>query len=267
MTRETVSMSPHPFAGKVALITGAAGGIGGASALALARGGADVALNDIRPPSSVATEVGSLGQRALSLPADVSDQSAVENLVRRTVAELGRLDLLVIAHIFSERQPFTTADMAGFRRTVDVSLWGFFYVLRAAANAMIAQGRGGAIVAVGSLHAKIPFPNCMDYNLVKSAQDSMAMTAALELVPHRIRVNIVYPGWVDTPGERKYFSEDDLAAGGRSLPAGRLARPEEVARGVAFLLDPASEYINGTSLAVDGGVSLPYWSRRGTGKL
>ncbi len=260
-------MSPQPFAGKVALVTGAAGGIGRASAIALAQGGADVALNDIRPPDDAAAEIEALGHRALRLPADVSDQEVVEGLVSRTVSELGRLDFLVTSHVFSERQPFTTADVAGFRRTVDVCLWGCYFVLRAAANAMIAQGQGGAIVVVGSLHAKIPFPNCMDYNVVKSAQDAMAMTAALELVPHRIRVNVVYPGWTDTPGERKFFSEGDLAIGGQSLPAGRLARSDEIARGVAFLLDPASEYITGTSLAIDGGVSLPYWSKRGTGKL
>jgi glucose 1-dehydrogenase len=107
----------------------------------------------------------------------------------------------------------------------------------------------------------------MAYNMAKAAEDQMARTAALELVRHRIRVNIVYPGWTDTPGERKFFTEEVLKAAAAALPPGRLARPEEIARGILFLLDPASEYINGTTLVIDGGASLPWWSKRGTGEF
>ena len=95
----------------------------------------------------------------------------------------------------------------------------------------------------------------------------MARTAALELAPHRIRVNIVYPGWTDTPGERKYFTEDVLQRAGTLLPWGRLAEPEEVARGIVFLLEPASDYITGATLSIDGGAHLPWWSKRGTGEF
>jgi glucose 1-dehydrogenase len=258
-----------PFAGRVALVTGAAGGIGRATAVALARAGADVAVNDLRLPSEggVVGEIASTGRRGLPLPVDVSDQSAVDAMVARTVAELGRLDLFVSSAVYSDREPFTTADMAGFRRTIDVSMWGSFFALRAAANQMIGQGQGGAIVIVSSPHAEIAFPNCMAYNMAKAAQDQMARTAAMELLPHKIRVNIVHPGWTDTPGERKHFSEDDLRKAGPTLPVGRLARPEEIARGVLFLLDPAAEYLNGTTLKVDGGLGLPWWSKRGTGTL
>ena len=107
----------------------------------------------------------------------------------------------------------------------------------------------------------------MAYNMAKAALDQMARTAAVELFKHRIRVNIVYPGWTDTPGERKYFSEEVLARAAATLPAGRLAQPEEVARGVRFLVDPDSEYVNGTTLTIDGGASLPWWSKRGTGEF
>ncbi len=258
-----------PFAGKVALVTGAGRGIGRACAVALARAGADVAVNDLRFPEAggTDTEVTALGRRALRLPADVSDQAAVEALVARTAAELGRLDVLVTCAVYSEREPFTTADMASFRKTVEVSLWGSFYALRAAANQMIRQGQGGSAVIVSSPHAVIAFPNCMAYNMAKAAQDQMARTAAMELLPHRIRVNVVHPGWTDTPGERKFFSEDDLKRAGPTLPAGRLASPEEIARGVVFLADPAADYINGIVLSIDGGLSLPWWSKRGSGTL
>src|SRR5436305_1808126 len=190
-----------PLAGKVALVTGAAGGIGRATAVALARAGADVAVNDLRFPADGGTpaDVAATGRRALALPADVSDQSAVEAMVARTVAELGRLDLFVSSAVYSDREPFTTADMAGFRRTIDVSMWGSFYVLRAAAYQMIRQGQGGAVVVVSSPHAVIPFPNCMAYNMAKAAQDNMARTAAIELLPHKIRVNVLHPGWTNTP--------------------------------------------------------------------
>jgi glucose 1-dehydrogenase len=258
------------FAGKAALVTGASSGIGRATALALAQNGADVAINYLTLPESaeaLAGEVRSLGRKALLCRTDVSDQAAVEAMLDRAVAELGRLDLLVIAAVFSERELFYKADMAGFRKTIDVSMWGAFHVLRAAANRMIAQGRGGSVVVVSSAHAHVALPSCMAYNMAKAAEDQMARTAALELVPHRIRVNIVYPGWTDTAGERKFFTEEVLRHAAAALPIGRLARPEEIARGVLFLLDPASEYINGTTLVIDGGTSLPWWSKRGTGEF
>lgn len=261
--------APQPLRGKVALVTGAAGGIGRATAVALANAGADVAVNDLSFPSEggVVGELEATGRRLLAVAADVADQPAVEAMVARVTDTLGRLDIFVSSAVYSDREPFTTADMAGFRKTIDVSMWGSFYVLRAVANQMIRQGDGGAMVIVSSPHAEIPYPHCMAYNMAKAAQDQMARTAAMELLPHRVRVNILHPGWTDTPGERKYFSDDDLVRLGPTLPAGRLARPEEMARAVMFLVDPASAYVNGVTMRVDGGLSLPWWSKRGSGSL
>lgn len=257
----------NSFAGKVALVTGAAGGIGRATALALAEVGVNVALNDIADTKPVAEQIRKLGRQALSLPVDVSNQAAIESMVSDVVDQLGRVDLFVSSHVYSDREPFNTANMEGFRKTMDVSLWGSYYALRAVTNHMIRQGQGGAAVIVSSPHAVCPFPNCMAYNMAKSAQDAMARTAAIELLSHKIRVNLIHPGWTDTPGERKFFSETNLAMAGPTLPAGRLARADEVARAILFLLDPASEYLNGTTLTVDGGLSLPWWSKRGSGTL
>jgi glucose 1-dehydrogenase len=259
-----------PLAGKVALVTGAGGGIGYASAFALAHAGADVALNDLQVTprlEELIKCINAQGRRALPLPVDIADQSRVEAMVAETSQELGRLDFLISTAVYSDREPFTTANMAGFRKTIDVSMWGSFFALRAAANQMIRQGQGGAIVIVSSPHAHVAFPSCMAYNMAKAAQDQMARTAGIELFPHKIRVNILHPGWTDTPGERKYFSEDDLRRAANTLPAGRLARPDEIARAVLFLVDPASEYVNGVTLTVDGGLSLPWWSKRGSGTL
>jgi glucose 1-dehydrogenase len=258
------------LAGQSALVTGASAGIGRAVALALAQQGADVAINYLTyadAAEELAEQVRGLGRKPLLLPADVSDQGAVEKMVARTEAELGRLDILVTCAAYSDREFFYSADLAGFRRTIDVTMWGAFFALRAAANAMIRAGRGGNVVVIGSPHAHVALPSCMAYNMAKAALDQMARTAALELVPHRIRVNIVHPGWTDTPGERKFFSEEVLRRASADLPLGRLARPEEIARGVLFLVDPDSSYITGSTLSIDGGSQLPFWSKRGTGEF
>ncbi len=256
--------------GKVALVTGASAGIGRAAALALAQEGAEVAINYLTFPESaerLAAEIQALGQRALLFPVDVSNQQAVEAMVARTASELGRLDIFVSSAVYSDRELFTTADMQGFRRTIDVSMWGAFYGLRASVNQMIRQGHGGNAVIVSSPQARVAIPGSMAYNMAKAATDQMARTAAVELLSHRIRVNIVYPGWTDTPGERKFFSEEVLQRSAPNLPWGRMARPEEIARGIVFLVDPESDYITGTTLSIDGGSQLPWWSKRGTGEF
>lgn len=256
------------LAGKVALVTGASGGIGRASALALAQAGADVALNYLtlhESAEALAAEVRALGRRTLLCRVDISEQPAVEAMVTEAVAELGRLDIYVSSAVYSDREYFHIADMAGFRRTIDVSMWGSFYVLRASVNQMIRQGQGGNVVVVSSPHAHLPLPSSMAYNMAKAAQDQMAKTAAIELIGQRIRVNLLHPGWTDTPGERKFFSEQVLRQAGANLPWGRMCRPEEIARGVLFLVDPDSDYITGSTLSIDGGSQLPWWSKRGTG--
>ena len=98
-----------------------------------------------------------------------------------------------------------------------------------------------------------------------SERQTMARTAAMELAEHRIRVNVVTPGWIDTPGERKFASDETIVRAGPKLPWGRLGTPAEVGRCVVLLCDPASEYITGSSLLVDGGITLPWWANRGSG--
>jgi glucose 1-dehydrogenase len=257
------------LSGKVALVTGASSGIGRASALALAQHGADVAINYLTLPESaeeLARQIRALGRMAILFPVDVSNQDAVETMVKKTADELGRLDIVVSSAVYSDREPFVTADMAGFRRTIDVSMWGPFYVLRAGVKQMIRQGQGGNAVIISSPQARVAIPGSMAYNMAKAATDQMARTAAVELLPHKIRVNVLYPGWTDTPGERKFFTEEVLERSKSRLPLGRMARPEEIARGVVFLVDPESDYITGTTLSIDGGSQLPWWSKRGSGE-
>ena len=259
-----------PLANKVALVTGASSGIGRATAVALAEAGADVALNYFSldaEAKATAAHIEKLGRKALLYPVDVSDEAAVEGMVADAVAKLGRLDVFVSSAVFSEREPFLTADMGAFKKTLDVSLLGAVYALRSCCRRMVAQGEGGSAVIVSSPHAKIAFPNCMAYNIAKAGLDMMMLTAATELLPHKVRVNCVYPGWTDTPGERKFLDDDGIKKAAAGLPLGRLATSEEIARAVLFLADPAAGYITGTVLHVDGGLFLPWWSKRGGGDL
>ena len=254
--------------GKVVLVTGASSGIGRATALRLAQAGMDVVLNywtmDAEAEQT-ATAIRQLGRRAMLQKVDVSDQDAVETMVHDAVAELGRIDSFVSCAVYSDRESFLTANMAGFRRTLDVSLMGAYYCLRACCNRMVQQGNGGSVVIVSSPHAKIAFPDAMAYNIAKAGLDQMARTAAMELLDHRIRVNVCYPGWTDTPGERKFFDDETIRKASAGLPMGRLATSEEIAEGILFLVDDRSSYMTGEILHLDGGIFLPWWSKRDDG--
>ncbi len=246
--------------GQVAVVTGAGRGIGRAIALAVARAGADVAVNDL-PESetlqSVVQECQALGVRSMAMPADLGDRQQVEDGINQVVEQFGGLDVAISNAAYSDRELFHEADLSGFERTIQVTMWGPFYLVRAASRHMIAQKRGGSIVIVSSTHATRPIPGAMAYNMSKAAVEQMAKTAATELTEHRIRVNALRPGWVDTPGERKFFTEENLENLGTGLPMGRLGKPEEIAHGAVFLCDPASESINGSVLTMDGGIQLP----------
>lgn len=258
--------SPQVLRDQIALVTGATSGIGRATALALAEAGAHVCLNHFDRPKEteqVAGEIRDVGREALVYHADVSDLSAVEAMVEAVVDKWGRLDAAVTSAYFSKREPLCEADMEGFRRTVDVTLFGAVHTFRAAGRQMIAQGDGGALVAIGSPHAWLPFAGAMAYNASKAALVQVVRTLATELAENRIRVNIVHPGWTDTEGERKFYTDEQIQAAGAKTPWGRMAAPAEIARGVVFMCDPASDYVTGSGLLIDGGLTLPFWAKGG----
>ena len=258
----------YSFKGKNALITGSSKGIGRAAAIALARGGANVAVNcssSKAQAEEVAEEIRKLGRKSLVVACDVSELKAVQDMVAQTVSTFGSLDLFVSNAVYSDRQLMVDADMDGFRRTIEVSMWGALHGVRSAAQQMLKQGKGGAITVVSSPHAIIPFPTAMAYNMAKAAIDHMARTAAIELVKSGIRVNVFHPGWIDTPGERKFFTEEQLNTGACGLPMGRMGTSEEMAHGICFTLSDEASYMTGTTLTMDGGVGLPWWSKRTEG--
>jgi glucose 1-dehydrogenase len=258
------------FEGKNAIVTGASRGIGRAVALALAREGANIAVNyysHTDEAEEVAKEIESFGRQAILVKGDVSEQPFVEDMVAQAAEAFGSVDAYVSNAAYSDRQKMIEADMAGFRRTVDVAMWGAFFGVRAAAQQMVKQGKGGAITVVSSPHAVLAIPTAMAYNMSKAAIDHMARTAAIELAEHRIRVNIVHPGWIDTPGERKFFSEEQIEQGAKKLPWGRMGNPDEIGKAVAYTLSSDADYMTGSTLTIDGGVSLPWWSNRDDGEM
>ena len=246
--------------GRVALITGANRGIGEGCALELARRGADIAVNyrsHGEEAEAVAEEIRRLGRRAIVLQGDVSDRQREEELVRATVSELGSLVILVANAAASVRKPFVDLTEEDLRFTIDVCLWGVIHCCQFAARQMVAQGRGGNIVVVSSVHAVLPIKNSLPYNTAKAGINHMARTMASELVGEGIRVNILEPGWIDTPGERTFSSEDEIKEAGQRLPMSRLGTIEEIGKGVAFLASDDASYVTGSTLRVDGGFVLP----------
>ncbi len=245
--------------GKVALVTGAARGIGRGVARCLAEEGADVLVNDVVPESEmkpVLDELNQLGRRALPWTADVSDRAEVEAMVAGVVKHFGRLDIAVANAAVSVRKPFTEFEWSEVSTVVATGQFGVFHTCQFAARQMIAQGKGGKIVLIGSLHAQFPFARSAPYNMVKAAITHLGLTMASELASYRINVNIIQPGWIDTPGERKYASEEEIQAGAKKIPWQRLGTPEDIGKAVVFLASDDADYITGASLRVDGGFAV-----------
>ena len=246
--------------GKVALITGSSRGIGRGCALEMARAGAAIAINYRTHPDEaeqVAEEIRGLGQPALVVEGDVTDRTAVDRMVAQIVEQLGRLDIAVCNAAASKPEPFLEMSIEGMQHTLDVTLWGVFHAAQAAARQMVEQGSGGSLLFISSVHAFIPVPHSLAYNTAKAGINHMAATIAAELATHRSRVNVIEPGWINTPGEREYFSEEHLQEEGVKLPWGRLGTIEDIGRAATFLCSGAADYITGAVLRVDGG----FWFR------
>ncbi|TWT76739.1 Glucose 1-dehydrogenase 2 [Planctomycetes bacterium CA13] len=247
--------------GKRAVVSGSSRGIGRGIAIELAKAGADVVINYRSSPNE-ADEVVQIcsdyGVQAYKVASDMGVQKEAEGLAEQAAELLGGLDIVVSNAAYSDRRLMLKQDLDEFRKTIDVTMYGAFYFLRRASQILVKANNGGNIVVIGSPMGHLGMPGAMPYNMAKAALNQMAMTMACELSEYRIRCNMVHPGWIDTPGERKFFSEETLQKKGRELPMGRLGRADEIGRGVVFLVDSASEYVTGSTLTIDGGIQMPY---------
>ncbi len=252
--------NPLDFTGKVALVTGAAAGMGLETARAFAEAGAAVVLADVRQ-DAVQAEAEALrkaGCKALAVVCDVSDDAQVEAMVARTVEAFGRLDAAFNnAGVMAKIAPTADSSREDWDRVIGINLRGVWSSMKYELRQMLKQG-SGAIVNNASVGALTGNPGIGSYIASKHGVVGLTRTAALEYVRHGIRVNAVNPGLIDTQiardvvggDEQKYLELE------KQVPIGRAGRPEEIAAAVLWLCSPAASYVVGHALTVDGGLTV-----------
>ena len=252
-------MNELRFDGQVAIVTGASGGMGRAVALAFAAAGASVVAADLTEDAGRETveQIGQAGGRAVFVPTDVSDAAAVEALVARATGDFGRLDCAVnAAAIEGERGPLHEVDDEVFDRIIAVNLRSIFLCMKHEILAMLAAGRGGAIVNIASTNSFRPQPHQSAYTASKHGVLGMTRNAAVDYGAEGIRINAICPGAIDTPMlraamERRGRQPEEVA--GRLSLLGRFGQPDEIAQACLWLCSDESSFTTGHALAVDGG--------------
>jgi glucose 1-dehydrogenase len=254
------------LAGKVAIVTGAAQGIGEACAVRLAREGAKVALCDVNAEAVQravqAIEAG--GATAIAVPGDVASPADVANAVAATLKAFGGIDVLVNNAGVVDDAPFLDLSTEEFDRVLGINLRGAFLMGQAVARQMVEQAKGkardkngaapGAIVNMSSINERFALPDHVAYSISKGGISQLTKAMAIALAPLGIRVNAVGPGTIDTPLLAGVIKDEGFRAKVLSrTPMGRFGRPEEIAAIVAWLASEEASYVTGTTLFADGG--------------
>jgi NAD(P)-dependent dehydrogenase (short-subunit alcohol dehydrogenase family) len=241
--------------GQIALVTGAARGIGHDCALALAHAGADVALGlrDVQTAGDLASEIEAMGRRALRLQMDVTHLDEIQRAVEATVSHFGRLDILVNNAGLGPSNLAENVREEDFDYTLDVNVKGTFFVSQAAGRVMIQQ-KYGRIINLSSQAGSVALPTESVYCMTKAAINHLTRCLAVEWGQYNITVNAVAPTFINTPGTAEAladetFREDVLSR----IALGRIGEPMEVASAVVFLASPAASLITGDTLLIDGG--------------
>lgn len=246
------------LSGRVALVTGAQEGIGKAIALAYGREGASVVINYLDNQAAAeetASQISALGQRAVTIAGDVAQAADIRRLVEAG-ERLGGIDILVNNAGIFPRVEFLDMTEAQWDEVLNVNLKGTFLCTQAVAQKMVQRGRGGSVINLASVAAFRGSPRGAHYVASKAGVVGVTRATALELAPHRVRVNAIAPGTIDTAQPRYGMSEEELQAVGRQVPLGRMGTPADVADLAAFLACEDSRHITGQTIHVNGGQYL-----------
>src|SRR6266581_5538447 len=259
--------SGQPLAGQKALVTGANSGIGRAVAIAMAEAGAAVAVNYVvgeDDAQAVADQIIRDGGRAIALRADVSNEAQVEAMFDAAIGAFGTLDIIVANAGLQRDAPFEEMTLAQWNTVIDVNLTGQFLCARAAVREFLRRGRRpevsralGKIICMSSVHEVIPWAGHANYAASKGGVMMLMKTIAQELAPRGIRVNGLAPGATRTPINTTAWSTPEAyEALMRLVPYKRIGEPDDIARAAVWLASDDSDYVNGVTLFVDGGMTL-----------
>jgi len=257
----------RPLQGQKALVTGANSGIGSAVALALGAAGADVGVNYVSRPEAadaVVEQIRKAGTDAIALEADVSNEDQVVAMFRKAIEHFGRLDILVANAGVQRDAHFVDMTLADWNTVIAINLTGQFLCCREAVRAMSQRGvtdgvskAAGKIICMSSVHERIPWAGHINYAASKGGLMMMMQSLAQEVAPLKIRVNSIAPGAIRTPINTAAWSTPQAYSALMTLvPYGRIGEPEDVARAAVWLASEESDYVTGTTLFVDGGMTL-----------
>jgi glucose 1-dehydrogenase len=268
-------VSERPLRGQTALVTGASSGVGEGIARALGAAGAAVVVNyasNTAGAERVVADLRAAGAEALAVRADVAREADVEAMFTRVLAALGRLDILVNNAGLQRDAPLTQMTLEQWNTVLGVNLTGMFLCTRAAARAMLAQPprpelsrATGKIICVSSVHEIIPWAGHVNYAASKGGVKLFMQSVAQELAPHRIRVNSIAPGAIQTPINRPAWDTPEALRSLLALvPYGRIGAPADIGDVAVWLASDAADYVHGQTIVVDGGMTLyPEFSRGG----
>lgn len=263
------------LSGQSAIVTGGSSGIGKGVALGLAQAGAKVVVNYFGSEDkakAVVEEITSGGGEAIAVKADVSQEDQVLNLFQQTLDQFQTLDILVANAGMERNSAFAEMTLEDWKRVIEVNLTGQFLCVREAVRQFLKQGirsdiscAAGKIICMSSVHQTIPWAGHVNYAASKGGIAMMMMSVAQEVAEHKIRVNAIAPGAIQTPINRDAWeTEEALNALLKLIPYGRIGQIEDIAKATVWLASDDSDYVNGTTLTVDGGMEL-YPEFRGNG--
>ncbi len=244
---------------KVAIVTGADTGIGKGISICLAREGAAVTIDyrgDPQPADELVKQIESSGGRAMAVAGDVTKADDIDNLISQTCSSFGKLDIFINNAGIETKKPFLEMPLDVYEKTIAVDLTGPWLCSQKAAQQMVKQGHGGRIINISSVHEDITMPTNAAYCAAKGGLRMLMRTIAVELAPHKILVNNIAPGAIDTPMDAPLKEHPELMKELLSeIPLGRMGQPDEIGMMAVYLASDEAAYVTGQTFIIDGGMT------------